>query len=135
MTRRFSRRELGALVGGAALAKAARGLAPESSDRADGRGIVGVARLRPDDNDRNGAPEAAAAVGAALTAATGSADGAAAVRSLFSPSDVVGVKLNCLGGKRLSPRPPVVRDPLLPPATLRERSARPVLLHMSFRPR
>jgi uncharacterized protein (DUF362 family) len=95
-------------MGGAALAGVAEGLGPEAGGRRSDRGIVGVARLRADEDNRIDASEAAAAVGAALTAATGAADGAAAARSLFSRSDVVGVKLNCLGGKRLSPRPQVV---------------------------
>ena len=108
MTRRFSRRELGALVGGAALAGVAEGLGPESSGRRSGRGIVGVAPLGADQDNRVDESEATAAVGAALRAATGAPDVAKAVRSLFSRSDIVGVKLNCLGGKRLSPRPQLV---------------------------
>jgi uncharacterized protein (DUF362 family) len=44
----------------------------------------------------------------ALVAATGAEDAAAAVRRLFEPSDVVGVKLNCLAGRRMSPRPETV---------------------------
>jgi uncharacterized protein (DUF362 family) len=67
-----------------------------------------VARLRADEGGRVDESEAAAAVGAVLKAATGAENEIAAVRALFSPSDVVGVKLNCLGGRRLSPRPQVV---------------------------
>jgi uncharacterized protein (DUF362 family) len=47
-------------------------------------------------------------MGAVLSAATGSTDAVSAVKILFSPTDVVGIKLNCLGGKRLSPRPELV---------------------------
>jgi uncharacterized protein (DUF362 family) len=44
----------------------------------------------------------------ALMAATGSDDRKAAARLLFRPDDVVGIKLNCLAGRRLSPRPETV---------------------------
>jgi len=44
----------------------------------------------------------------ALVAATGATPASAAVRRLFKPSDVVGIKLNCLGGPRMSPRPVLV---------------------------
>lgn len=44
----------------------------------------------------------------ALVAATGESSGVAALRRLFKPTDTVGIKLNCLGGPRMSPRPVLV---------------------------
>jgi uncharacterized protein (DUF362 family) len=40
----------------------------------------------------------------ALVAATGGESAQRSLASLFRPSDVIGVKLNCLAGRRLSPR-------------------------------
>ena len=55
-------------------------------------------------------PEAVAdALGAAIARATGAKDPVAGLRSLLRPGDVVGVKLNCLAGRGLSPRPELVR--------------------------
>lgn len=45
------------------------------------------------------------ALGAAVARAAGEADAVKAFRRLFSPRDVVGIKVNCLGGKGLSSRP------------------------------
>ena len=106
MTRRWTRRELGSLVGGAAMARVAGG----STEAAAGpqKGVVCTAPLSADAQDRVEAGVADAAMASVLIGATGSVDGAAAVRLLFRPTDVVGIKLNCLGGRRLSPRPVVV---------------------------
>ena len=107
MTRRWTRRELGALVGGTALARVAG---------ASG-GLLGCCRKRGWFARRrcprmrmigSRPPPPMHAMASVLKGATGSADGAAAVRRLFNPTDVVGIKLNCLGGSRLSPRPVVV---------------------------
>jgi uncharacterized protein (DUF362 family) len=67
-----------------------------------------VASLEAEERDRIGTVETTEAVGAVLMRATGEQDPVVAVRRLFSPTDVVGIKLNCLGGPRLSPRPGVV---------------------------
>ena len=48
-------------------------------------------------------------VDAAVAALTGEADGQAAWRRLVKPNDVVGIKVNCLAGQRLSTRIEVVR--------------------------
>lgn len=106
MTRRWTRRELGALVGGAAMARVA-GSATGAVDPRP-KGVVALAPLSADAGDRVDAGAAAAAMASVLTGATGSADGVSAVRVLFKPADVVGIKLNCLGGRRLAPRPVVV---------------------------
>jgi len=47
-------------------------------------------------------------VGDAVAAAVGVRSATAAARLLFKASDTVGVKVNCLGGPRMSPRPEVV---------------------------
>ena len=109
MTRKLSRREFGALVGGAAVAGIADGSgSPEPSGIVNGPGVVGVARIEGDAAGRLDEATVEAAMGAVLKAATGAETEISAVRSLFSPTDVVGIKLNCLGGKRLSPRPELV---------------------------
>lgn len=51
---------------------------------------------------------AQALVERAIAAATGAADAVAGMRRLFTPADVVGIKVNCLAGKGLSTRPEVV---------------------------
>ncbi len=61
---------------------------------------------------KGGAPGAEAvreALGAAIARATGAKDPVAGLASLLRPGDVVGVKLNCLAGRGLSPRPELVR--------------------------
>ncbi len=106
MTRRWTRRELAALVGGTALARVAG--ASVDSSVVPRKGVVCTAPLSADADDRVAATAAGIAMASVLKGATGSADGAAAVRRLFNPTDVVGIKLNCLAGSRLSPRPVVV---------------------------
>jgi len=46
-----------------------------------------------------------AALGAAVARAAGEATAVAAMRRLFKPTDVVGIKVNCLGGRGVSTRP------------------------------
>jgi len=106
MNRRLTRRELGALVGGAALARVA-GASTEAIVH-DRSGVVCISPLSADADDRVDPGAADAAMASVLMGATGSVDGSAAVRRLFKPTDVIGIKLNCLGGRRLSPRPVVV---------------------------
>lgn len=48
------------------------------------------------------------ALGAAVARAAGEETPLAGMRSLFKPQDVVGIKLNCIAGKGLSPQPAVV---------------------------
>jgi uncharacterized protein (DUF362 family) len=100
----LSRRELALLAGGAAMA----GFADRGRALADGsaEGVVGVAKLAAEGGlDRDAARSAMESV---LRAATGAGVDAPALGSLFGPDDVVGIKLNCLGGRRLSPRPELV---------------------------
>jgi uncharacterized protein (DUF362 family) len=102
MRRTMTRRELGALLGVGALAGVA---ARRGEAAAEAAGTVGVAKLAAPATGAALDPGAArAALGAALAAATGAASGEAAAKRLFKPSDTVGIKLNCLGGRNLSPR-------------------------------
>jgi uncharacterized protein (DUF362 family) len=64
-------------------------------------GVVGTARLTP---EAYGQETAGAALERAVRAAVGTAEGPRALAGVFSPSDTVGIKLNCLAGPRLSPR-------------------------------
>jgi uncharacterized protein (DUF362 family) len=97
--RELSRRELltalgvGALTGGSVVGA---GTPP----RVPGR--VGLSRVQPARPLDAGV--ARRAIAGALAAATGSDSGAEAVGRLFGPRDVVGIKVNCLAGRRLSPR-------------------------------
>ncbi len=106
MNRRWTRRELGRLVGAGALA----GLAARPSDSGPVRrpGVVGLAPLHPGPGGRVDPGEARAAVAAALAAATGEPTGERAAAALFSEHDTVGIKVNCLAAPRLSPRPELV---------------------------
>jgi len=107
--RRLTRRELAALAGGALVASTTDATPQTSSQSRLQAGIVGIAELDADDKGRIDSTRAAAAMGAVLMGATGAETAIGAVRRLFSSSDVVGIKLNCLGGRALSPRPVVVR--------------------------
>jgi uncharacterized protein (DUF362 family) len=49
------------------------------------------------------------ALGAVVARAAGEESPVAAMRRLFRPADVVGLKLNCLAGRGLSPNPQLVR--------------------------
>lgn len=101
MSRLLSRRELAAILGAGALAGTTRG-----SDRAAVRpGVVGVAKEAPDNEDPDAAREA---MEGAVRAATGAVGAAKGLAEIFMPSDTVGLKLNCLAGPRLSPRPALV---------------------------
>lgn len=100
MSPRLSRRDLARLAGLAALAAPlARHVHASPSAR------VGLAPLAPETVTP---ATARAAVEKALIAATGAASGLAAVRALFKPADTVGIKLNCLAGRGMSPRPELV---------------------------
>ncbi len=100
MSPRLTRRELARWAGLAALA------APLSrSGHAASRARVGLAALAP---EAVTPATARAALERALVAATGAASAAGAVGALFKPTDTVGIKLNCLAGRGMSPRPGLV---------------------------
>ena len=103
MARRLSRRELMRLAALGAASTPLTRLAGAASR--PGNGVIGLAKLAPPAG--GGAVSAALAreaLAAALKATTGAASARDALASLFKPSDVVAVKLNCLSGRNLSPR-------------------------------
>jgi uncharacterized protein (DUF362 family) len=95
-------RALGTTVGSAA--------GPEPSARpASSRAVV--YRARREGILAEGAPHQAKladALGATVARAAGEETPSGAMRRLFRPNDVVGIKLNCIAGKSLSPRPDLV---------------------------
>ncbi len=110
------RRVLAGLAAGAAcssrLARAAEAVLPgppPGPRSAPSRPVVAVAR-RPGLVGAGGAldpRQLEAALGAAVARAAGEATAVAAMRRLFRPTDVVGIKVNCLGGRGVSTRPEV----------------------------
>jgi uncharacterized protein (DUF362 family) len=110
------RRVLAGLAAGAAsssrLARAAEALRPgppPGPKSAPSRPVVALAR-RPGLVRAGGALDPRvleAALGAAVARAAGEATAVAAMRRLFKPTDVVGIKVNCLGGRGVSTRPEV----------------------------
>jgi len=103
--KKITRRELARLGGLGALTAMTGGARTSRNPR----GRVGVARLQA--GARGGLNPAAArrAMRGAIRAATGSTSATAALAAVFRPSDVVGIKVNCLAGPRLSPRVELVR--------------------------
>ena len=97
MSRRWSRRELVTLAGGGVVA----GLARSAASDVPRTGVVATATLQPAEVSPTRCRQA---VANALVAATGAESAQRSLASLFRPSDVVGLKLNCLAGRRLSPR-------------------------------
>jgi uncharacterized protein (DUF362 family) len=110
------RRTLAGLAAGAAtatpLARAAEAFLPgppPSPKSAPSRAVVAVGR-RLGLVTATGAIDAKlleVALGAAVARAAGEATPVAALRKLFKPTDVVGIKVNCLGGRGVSTRPEV----------------------------
>ena len=97
MSRRWSRRNLLTLAGGGVVA----GLARSAVSTDLRRGVVATATLR---SEEVSPARCRQAVANALVAATGAGSAERSLASLFRPSDVVGLKVNCLAGRRLSPR-------------------------------
>ncbi len=96
---RFSRRDLATLLGAGAVSRVLEASQPRS-----GRGRVGTAEIPPYSR-----PAAFfRAVGDAVSRSTGAGTAETAFRGLFGKRDIVGIKVNCLGGPRMSPRPEVV---------------------------
>jgi len=98
---KLTRRELASIFG---LGAVASGLQSSyAGGPAAHPGVVGVAELGRDTAADSSA--AARALEAALQAAVpGSSSATAAASALFAADDIVGIKLNCLAGKPLSPR-------------------------------
>jgi uncharacterized protein (DUF362 family) len=107
MSRRFSRRELPLILGAGALAAPFAATAAGRPLRHPGR--IGVATLPPPAGGGPLDPGAARrALEQALVAATGLPSARGAVAALFRGTDVVGIKVNSLGGPRLAPRTELV---------------------------
>jgi uncharacterized protein (DUF362 family) len=98
---RLTRRELAAALGAGALASAVRG--GEWRPRVV-PGVVGVANASAALAAPLSAEEARAAVVGAVTSSVGLVSEREAAASLFRPEDTVGIKVNCLAGRNLSPR-------------------------------
>lgn len=74
---------------------------PGRSARATPSGTVGLASLRP---EAVNPATARTTLEKAVIAATGASSAMAALQGLFKPTDTVGIKLNCLAGRIMSPR-------------------------------
>jgi uncharacterized protein (DUF362 family) len=101
MSRELTRRELALLLGAGALAGAA---GKQPSARIVNPGVVGLAATETDAKGAVSSETAHRALAAALSAAVGADSGVESARALFVPSDTVGIKVNCLAGRALSPR-------------------------------
>jgi uncharacterized protein (DUF362 family) len=110
------RRTIAALAAGAAgatrLARAAEAFLPGPAPgprSAPSRAVVAVARREGLVTPSGGLEPGllAAALGAAVARAVGEPTAVAAMRKLVRPTDVVGIKVNCLGGRGVSTRPEV----------------------------
>jgi uncharacterized protein (DUF362 family) len=105
----LSRRELARLLGlGALVARGASTAVAARAGEADFAGRVGVAHVPANVLDPLPLAQARTLVGQALRAATGTASAREAASALFRADDTVGIKLNCIGGARMSPRPVLV---------------------------
>jgi uncharacterized protein (DUF362 family) len=106
----WSRRELITVLGVAPLAArcapAAKELSAAGAAAAPGR--LGLSRLAPLESGQLVPAAAREAMAGAVMAATGAESPQAAAELLFRPDDTVGIKLNCLAGPPLSPRPELV---------------------------
>jgi uncharacterized protein (DUF362 family) len=97
----MTRRELMALLGAGAMAPTTRGA--EWSPRVV-PGVVGLAEATAALGSPLSLEAARSAVSGAVSAAVGAKPGRAASAQLFRPGDTVGIKVNCLAGRKLSPR-------------------------------
>jgi uncharacterized protein (DUF362 family) len=89
------------MLGAGALAGTARG-APTT--RPAHPGVVGLADASAAIGEALSREAAARAVSQAVAASVGADSGHAAATALFAPNDTVGIKVNCLAGRRMSPR-------------------------------
>jgi len=99
--RRLTRRELALMLGTGALAGTARAGGPGPVALP---GVVGVAEAKAKLGQPLSRERADRAIAGALAASVGAGSGLQAAASIFTPSDTVGIKVNCLAGRSLSPR-------------------------------
>jgi uncharacterized protein (DUF362 family) len=110
--RRLAVRGLVASAAAAPLARAAEVFLPGPAPAprsAPSRPVVAVARREGLVTPTGGLDpkRLEAALGAAVARAAGEADPVSAMRRLFKKTDVVGIKVNCLGGRGVATRPEV----------------------------
>jgi uncharacterized protein (DUF362 family) len=98
--KKLTRRELAYMVGVGAIARRAKG----TEVPFELPGVVGVAEARAELGKPLGREVAQAAVARAVQAAVGQESPGVAAARLFRPEDTVGIKVNCLAGRNLSPR-------------------------------
>jgi uncharacterized protein (DUF362 family) len=99
--RRLTRRELALMLGAGALTGTTRA---EGSGPAVLPGVVGVAEAKAKLGQPLSRERAERSIAGALAASVGAGSGVEAAASIFKPSDTVGIKVNCLAGRSLSPR-------------------------------
>jgi len=99
--RKLTRRELALVFGAGALAGTAQG---KMWRRSVQPGVVGLAEARAALGKPLGPETARLAMAGALAASVGAESGVEAAAAMFSPKDIVGIKVNCMAGKYLSPR-------------------------------
>jgi uncharacterized protein (DUF362 family) len=97
----ITRRELAMLLGVGALAGPTRTALGRPAAL---RGVVGLAAAEAEIGQALVPGAARRAIAEALARAVGTESGTAAAARLFARDDVVGIKLNCLAGRSLSPR-------------------------------
>ena len=98
--KKLSRRELGLLIAAGAFSH--RAMSAEAPVVLPG--VVGLAEAQAGLGKPLGREVAQAAVARAVQVAAGQESAAAAAVRLFRPEDTVGIKVNCLAGRNLSPR-------------------------------
>jgi uncharacterized protein (DUF362 family) len=99
--RELTRRELALMLGAGALAGTTRA---EGSGPVVLPGVVGVAEAKAMLGQPLSRDRADRAIAGALAASVGAGSGVQAAASIFTPGDTVGIKVNCLAGRSLSPR-------------------------------
>lgn len=99
--RELTRRELALMLGAGALAGTVRGGTWKPSVYP---GVVGLAEAGAAPGKALDVETARRAMAKALAASVGAQSGVDAASALFAPNDTVGIKVNCLAGKVLSPR-------------------------------
>jgi uncharacterized protein (DUF362 family) len=99
--RTLTRRELALMIGAGALAGTARSGPWKPSVHS---GVVGLANAKAALGKALGPETAHRAMAGALAASVGAESGQIAAAALFAPDDTIGIKVNCLAGRKMSPR-------------------------------
>ena len=99
--KKFSRREVAMLFGAGALSTRVSAAGDQTAVLP---GVVGLAEARAPLDGALSPVTARGAIARAVIAATGERSAVGAASVLFRRDDVVGIKVNCLAGRRMSPR-------------------------------